>query len=578
MFIFREESTKTPPVPHTTEPNLKHASGLIHSSERSAVPPYQVVAQVAPPSADQEILLSLAVPLAAPIDNSPDSSCLEQVASFSGAEGNVSDFADAFNVASTHGRLPTELLEENGEDPLESSRAVTPIIETKVTRKHHRTSKRPMDIFRRLRDMRADVLRTRLRVHEARSSLRYEREDLSDRDARFLQTLRVLFSDHNFTATKSVLDDFEALQETRNALQPKEDDYNRLEDQLNREEWDMKELEARFYERSFSAQTSLLGEEHLTTSTDQYDASDTTPSTRGGPNEFSPQKNRYLSRVGDAKLLEERLVELRIERAQLIEEELVRAQVGLELDEISQNFLRQFDARHDAIQQELLRTEEDVSNMQDKLSEKGDIFLTTDQFPDDPRRSISAQSLDRMTEEEFSLIDMNLSPEERDELFHDPLLLAESDESPVFPQDFVDEADGARSVASYINYWLLHKLRKSSLEVWQFRNVEELKKLNLSPEKVKELVLELWWNDDMTTQFITAREVAAQSLDGSNLTTKGQIPKHFAKSELLLLHNQQPFERLRKSRSLRARNIFKGSLNTKAFASSLDGQSKSSPA
>jgi len=51
----------------------------------------------------------------------------------------------------------------------------------------------------------------------------------------------------------------------------------------------------------------------------------------------------YLSRLGDADLLKERLWNMRAEQAILTEERISREQIGLPLDPESQAFLSQFD-------------------------------------------------------------------------------------------------------------------------------------------------------------------------------------------------------------------------------------------
>jgi hypothetical protein len=343
--------------------------------------------------------------------------------------------------------------------------------------------------------------------------------------------MRVMFLGHETSAWSALLQDFEHLQEIRDSLQPREDDYDRLEDQVNREEYELGELESKLYPISVSAQVSTLADEELALFDGRFDHDESSLSIRSGPAETSSKVNQYLSRKGDMHLLEERLDELRMERAQIVEEELVRARVGRALDEYSRAFLVDFDMRHDELQRELAQTTEDVARLRAALPDTEDFVIYPDQF-DETRRD---------TSDEDSLVttmphDEILNPIEAYSEGQEPLLLTGAEEpNPVFSGSALQGSKSVINKASYINLWLLHRLRISLLEVRRFKSTPDLEDLKLDQTQIKDMVLRWWFNDGSAATFALARKEAVASLNVSGLTTQGLPAPRGTKSESFAL-------------------------------------------
>jgi hypothetical protein len=389
-----------------------------------------------------------------------------------------------------------------------------------------------IETISKLKEKRDNILGLRLKLNELRTSLRQERENLSARDAQLIQRMRVMFLGNEISTLSPLLEDFEHLQEIRDSLQPREYDYDRLEDQVNREEYELGELESKLYPISASAQISTLADEELIMFDGRFDDTESSLSTHSDSAENSSKVNEYLSRKGDMHVLEERLNELRMERAQLVEEELVRAQVGRALDEYSQAFLLNFDIRHDELQRELAHTKEDVARLRMALLEKEDFIISPDQF-DDTRRDMSGKdSLVAIMPNPALSTDEILNPEEADSEEQEPLLLTGAEEpNPVFSESALQDSKSVINKASYINLWLLHRLRISLPEVRRFRSTLELKDLNLDQTQIKDMVLKWWFNDGSAAAFALARKVGVESLNPSVLTTQGLPAPRGTRSE-----------------------------------------------
>jgi hypothetical protein len=382
--------------------------------------------------------------------------------------------------------------------------------------------RRLKEAFERLRYLRPSVLGLRIRVQEGRTALRHERETMNNQDAELIQKLRVTYANNDITGLQYLIPDFERMQESRDSFSPKEDDFNKLEDQLNREEFELMGLESKLYGRNISAQSSLLDDEDLVFLEDNFGSSDSTLSTHSGPRQSSPQLHRYLSRKGDADVLRERLADLRAERAQLIEEEMVRAQLGLALDSSSRTFLIEFDARHATLQQQLANVEDDVWRLKEALVEKEDIYFSSSQFTD--WEAVAEQADLFTTEDVLYQLGAETNSEKGESDLHDPLFLPNDDSPAVFSQSSDNSDAEAISTESYINKWLLHQLRRSSLEIYRFKSADVFSRLRLSQEQIKDLVLELWFKDSSVVDFVSPQRLVAHSLNLSVQTTRGRPP------------------------------------------------------
>lgn len=433
----------------------------------------------------------------------------------------------------------------------------SPISQRKPLQNRAKLRRKRIETISKLKDKRNRVVDLRLRLHELRTSLRQQRDGLSVRDAQLIQGMRFVFLGHELTGRGPLHEEFERLQEARNSLQPLQDDYDKLEDEVNREEHDLGELESRLYPLDVSAQNSALDDEELAILDGRVEYAESSLSAHSGPADTSSKVNRYLSRKGDVQLLKERLDELRMERAQIVEEEYVRAQIGRALDDYSRGFLLNFDSRHDELQRELAEAEEDAARLKIALIDNEDFINSPDQF-DDTQPEISDQdtpaatrqnSFDQ-TSEVLNSADSNLDAQE-------PLLLSGADVlSPMFSERATEGSKNVISKATYINQWLLHRLRRSLHEVHRFKSTLELQNLNLDRTQIKDMALELWFHDSSAEAFAMNRKKAAESLNFSVQTTQGLPLRRETKSEtnaaglqeaILQARNQQKGPALRHS-------------------------------
>jgi hypothetical protein len=399
-----------------------------------------------------------------------------------------------------------------------ADRAVSPKPQSVDTRSRKIPREKLAGTFNLLGQKRASVLALRYEVQEARSSLRHERETLNARDAQNIQKLRTAGTNRDFTEQDRLLGLLEELQTSRDILRPKEDDYERLEDQLNRKEWELKELERTLAGRSVSAEISLLGDDDIIWFEYNLEQGQWGPSTHNGLLEDSPPMERYLSRKGDVEMLKEQLTEMQAEYTQLLDDEEIRAQLGLNPGADSREILEGFDKRRDALLREIFNVEEDVSRLQDALTNKDDILFSINRFYGDGPEASDQVFTEPLTPDHPYGLDIEGVTTESEALSRDPLLLSPEESR---KNEFVDTSDGnihdGISTPRYVNQWLLHILRRSIPEIQRFKSTDELREVKLrhSREQIRDMALEWWFKDQSVRDFERSREIAALTFERS---------------------------------------------------------------
>lgn len=481
--------------------------------------------------------------------------------------------------------------------PPQTSSAVVPddtIIDHHVTASQNGWSAmalaRVLTKIRQLGEKRQGLLGMRVKVQESRNSVRLKRSALAELNARILQDIQrsaaLGISDGPTPSPELVLD----LQEVLDDLQVGEAELNATEDLLNRKEWELKEAEIEVYQSQNFQQAERLADDNTSFSEEEI-VETASNSTVGAQPVRSPLETQYLSRKGDAQILNEQLLELRARRAHFVEEERVRRAVGKTLDLEGQEFLKDFDTQHRQLQQDLFYAEEDIFKLQSMLDGERDIRYTASHFDPLPSDSdpldddallsgFSPLSEDGSLDEDGSLgedgsliedgslgedsslgedgslsedgplnhgaslsndtsttsdvpsskgiplrndaspnnvtslsIDVPLS---NDGINTDPLLLNKYAPSPSFSTVTQDPGQDKMSIVSYVNAWLLHRLRRSSMEILLFKSY--LRDMHLNGEQLRDLVLE-WWPRDATGLSYSENERRSRRTFSCNATS-----------------------------------------------------------
>ncbi len=214
-----------------------------------------------------------------------------------------------------------------------------------------------------IQDLRDSVTRSRLELREHRVGLRQDRAKALELEAQLWRSFQSYW-DGNGALDKATLDGlYSKLNIARDEIGPREEYYNELEDDLERMEYKLNEKEARFYRRF--ANTSHDGLVNLSFTDSSYGSGRAwsySNASEHTDNSSSPS-NRYLSKIGDANIIRERLSELELERSHYLDLERERDSIGCPLYLPNVEFLKTFPDVRAKYLRELCQIKDDLRTL-----------------------------------------------------------------------------------------------------------------------------------------------------------------------------------------------------------------------
>ena len=214
--------------------------------------------------------------------------------------------------------------------------------------------------------IREDLMVKRLSIRQERKRLRQQRAKLLNSEIEFLNTLRR----HENTVEESDKTGLSQLYTDINAafdmVGPEEEEYNEQEDDIFNLEDDMHVLEYDLKIKEKIApgrdDNSVIALDPGHSDLEQPGPSARSSSSRGVDDEASSM-DRYLSRIGDAELIKERIMDLDDEQAQILDEKHRREAVGVTLYPPNQEFLDNVNANRSALFEELRLVETEIEQL-----------------------------------------------------------------------------------------------------------------------------------------------------------------------------------------------------------------------
>ena len=222
------------------------------------------------------------------------------------------------------------------------------------------TAERVRAAWNDLDDLRGSVTRSRLELRERRVELRQERTQALELEAQLWKNLQGHW-DGDGAFDQTVLNGlYLEITKARDMTGPKEESYNDLEDDLNLMEYKLEKKETRFYSQSANIH---LGENFKPSCDSSYGSGPAWSSSSASEqtdNSSSPS-NRYLSKIGDARIIRERLSELELERSHYLDLERERDAMGHPLYQPNVDFLNTFPDVHARYLEQLRQIEDDLA-------------------------------------------------------------------------------------------------------------------------------------------------------------------------------------------------------------------------
>ena len=208
--------------------------------------------------------------------------------------------------------------------------------------------------------LRNKIARLRLEIRELRIEPQQGSARIWEMMGQFWWELRSLAELHP-KANKSLKELRDQIQRSLDEVGPKQDSYDEKEDDLIFLEYKLKNKETRLYKLESQI------ERGSTAALSDPSSKNSSPRSRMATPRFAENESslahRYLSRVGDANIVNERLMELNEERVQYLELERDRVAMGIQFSQPHADFLAQFDAIYADHVEQLREINEDLQKL-----------------------------------------------------------------------------------------------------------------------------------------------------------------------------------------------------------------------
>lgn len=368
----------------------------------------------------------------------------------------------------------------------------------------------------RLHRLRWRSLTTRALVSEKRSELQQSRSEMSDADAEFVKLSRQkwISGSHDDLALEA---SFKKLQATRDAYGPLEEAYNTLEERLDREEYEIAELEKKMFKNGVPIPESHNSDLESQSNSSDEDDSENLEIIKEQQN---PLYKEFMSRLGDSGLLHEAYSHLLAEHDSLLEALEVSQKYDRELQPEDHTTLAKFYGKEAKMLEELRIIDADVERLRLECVREG--LLAGEEGDENDILQTSNGSVDPEQAEYNRYPRLLTRPgEDEDERISKALL-----------SEFKSGDTGDR-----ITRWLLHKLRSSCSEVELLARFTDGLDRTVDTDKWQEEVLYFWFVDSSNLPP-SAYEVepTLTALPSSDLTDLSKMPpKRFGEKQLIQL-------------------------------------------
>jgi FtsZ-binding cell division protein ZapB len=373
---------------------------------------------------------------------------------------------------------------------------------------------------KRLIEQQKDVSARRLQVRESRTALRHKRDEVSELRSEWMEQLNAFFArlDH---VDEELLRGFKHLWRATEEQVHMESSYHQEEDQLEEEEY--------MLTLSMESFAALSG-----SGSSPINPNRPRPSTqRAGPNKGRELPRciiSYLKRIADERMLQESLSELESEWFITLERQDQKYHSS---DAEDSEFLRTFEKQRSDIWKDLNNAQMDVNSLRLVCIEQGhtdfdyEDLSSLNLFRYDGEHILepSRDPLKLGLEEEFLYLSGNEAP---DQDFDIPLDL-DLDTSAIPPSGhirYIPKPDHKKSQksAEFVNQWMLHKLRVSSMGIWHLQHLHiwgPLRTKGWEDYDISRYVLDRWYFDDAALA-----PLSASSYYGEGVSVIAPATKH----------------------------------------------------
>ncbi|KAL3463919.1 hypothetical protein BJX64DRAFT_286880 [Aspergillus heterothallicus] len=382
----------------------------------------------------------------------------------------------------------------------------------------------------RLIEQQKDVSAKRLKVRESRTALGHKRDEVSELRSEFMEQLNSFFARLGH-ADERLLQGFVQLQKATEEHMRMESSYHQEEDQLEEEEY--------MLTLSMESFAALSG-------------SGSSPAVPNRPGSWTQTRGpsthqqlprcivSYLRRIADERMLQESLSELESEWFITLERQ--QEKLYHSVDEDSE-FLQTFEEQRKNIWKDLTNAQLDVNSLRIVCIEQGytnfdyeDISsLNLFQYEGGHLLDLDRDPLKLAPEEQFHYVSIIETPHPDSGISLD-LDLDRLEAPPSEHGRFIPRLNRTKShkSAEFVNKWMLHKLRISSMGIWHLQHLpiwDPLRKNGWDDHDISEYVLDRWFYDD--TALAPLSSTSSYYGDGKTMVAQPAVHNGRVKSRSL---------------------------------------------
>ncbi|KAL4955221.1 hypothetical protein BDW69DRAFT_124484 [Aspergillus filifer] len=349
------------------------------------------------------------------------------------------------------------------------------------------------------------VTSQRVRARQSRKALTYKREDESELRVQFMRHLNSFFANLDHPEAERLRAEYERLQAATDQYLAMENSHHQEEDKLEEQEYRLSlSLESLFPSSDRGPTARPLSLSGPWSPDPDEDMASTTLAL---PNCVAT----YLSRIGDERVLTERLQELDLEWFVTRNRKAERNRVEMALDEESEQFLATFDEERAKIWRDLNNVQMDVNSLRLMCLEQQHTGFDYEDLDGLHPYSHLGQPMAETELDPLSLpawqqsVFMDDSEPTDDEYDNEPPELIWGNTPMPSPRRglrvsyFLSETPSLRATER-INKWLLYNLRVSFLEIRRIHRsplLQPLREQGYQDKDISILILDAWFNDEM---------------------------------------------------------------------------------
>lgn len=216
---------------------------------------------------------------------------------------------------------------------------------------------------KQVENLRGQVTRSRLELRELRVELKQRQFKIRQTQAQFWRGLQNQWNDSRTFDQTTMQQLYDDIQRDLDELGPEEANYDEKEDDLDVLEYKLGKLEDRFYDADADMAENKAGLASSSSSNSSRRSESNTPIQVEDEASLS---YRYLSRLGDANIVRERLEDLSVEKSEYVDLQRHRAAMGLGLYRPNIEFLDTYEEVYAKNLFDLREIEEDLERLQNE--------------------------------------------------------------------------------------------------------------------------------------------------------------------------------------------------------------------